>query len=362
MPGISIALATFNGEKYLAAQLESLAAQVRPPAELIVSDDASDDGTVDIVRAFAKRSPFPVRLLRNETRLGFRDNFMRAVAQCGADLIAFCDQDDIWEPEKLAVMEPAFQDRDVLLAYHNATLIDAGGRVIGRLYKDGAAGARFPPLTRHPWLVVPGFTQIFRRELMRFSFLHSASRDVDWPQETLTHDRWFFFFASVLGHIVFVGQPLARYRQHSGSTFGLYPDWRAHLERLFRGERFVRAAAAAARNRSELLQQIQGQLTAEWEERTRQGIAYYDALERRLAGRTEIYASRKYWTRAKTLNRLWYRQRAYSKAHGSARFGWADLLMDTYLAVPFGPRLQRLLQWFLSEQSPPPHMRRPDKD
>jgi len=105
MPGVSIALATFNGEKYLVPQLESLAGQSQLPAELIISDDCSVDRTLEIARDFAGRAPFPVRILRNERRIGFRANFMRAVEHCGSDLVAFCDQDDIWEPEKLAVME-----------------------------------------------------------------------------------------------------------------------------------------------------------------------------------------------------------------------------------------------------------------
>src|SRR4051812_16300560 len=103
MAGISIALATYNGEKYLSAQLESLALQTRLPAELVVCDDCSTDRTIDIIDEFIARAPFPVRVARNESRLGFVNNFMRAAQGCRADLIAFCDQDDIWEPNKLAV-------------------------------------------------------------------------------------------------------------------------------------------------------------------------------------------------------------------------------------------------------------------
>src|SRR6476620_5065531 len=122
MAGISIALATYNGEKYLPAQLQSLARQTRLPTELVVFDDCSTDRTIDIINDFVSRAPFPVRVARNESRLGFVNNFMRAAQACQADLVAFCDQDDVWEPHKLAVMEPVFDDPDVLLAYHNATL------------------------------------------------------------------------------------------------------------------------------------------------------------------------------------------------------------------------------------------------
>ena len=342
MPGVSIALATFNGEKHLAPQLQSLARQTQLPTELIISDDCSNDRTVEIARSFAGSAPFPVRIICNESRLGYRDNFMHAVEHCGSELIAYCDQDDIWEPQKLAVVARVFEDPDVLLAYHNATLIDADGNTIGRLYKGGAGVVTFPPLTRHPWLAVPGFTQVFRRELTRFSFVHPATTDVDWPGERLAHDRWYYFLASVLGCIAFVGQPLARYRQHEENVFGVYTDRRTHFDRLMRGERFIRTAAITAENRSNLLKQIQNLLPAEWHERSLKGIAYYDALQQRLHDRTAVYASPSYWARLKALYAL-FRQGAYGRAYGSARFSLADLLMDTYLAVPLGPNLRRVL-------------------
>jgi hypothetical protein len=202
------------------------------------------------------------------------------------------------------------------------------------------------PLTRHPWLVVPGFCQVFRRSLTRFSALHSASRDVDWPGEPLAHDRWFYFLASVLGRIAFVRKPLVRYRQHGDNAYGLYTDRQAHLGRLGRGEEFIRSAAAAAKSRAELLQQMQG-LTAEEQARSRAGVTYYEALHRRLDHRTQVHAAPSYFTRLGAFFSL-ARQGAYRSTIGPARFGWGDLLMDGFLAVPFGPRLRRLLPWCIA--------------
>ena len=89
MPDVSIALATHNGEQYLAAQLDSLAQQTSPPAELVIVDDCSGDRTMEIVNAFAARAPFPVRVSRNEPASGFRESFMRAAAALhgGADFV-----------------------------------------------------------------------------------------------------------------------------------------------------------------------------------------------------------------------------------------------------------------------------------
>jgi hypothetical protein len=202
------------------------------------------------------------------------------------------------------------------------------------------------PLERHPWLVVPGFCQVFRRTLTRFASLHTASRDADWAGEPLAHDRWFYFLASVLGRIAFVRKPLVRYRQHGDNAYGLYTDRQAHLGRLGRGEEFIRTAAAAAKNRVELLQQMQG-LSAEERARSRAGVAYYEALHRRLDRRMQVHAAPSYFTRLGAFFSL-ARQGAYRNTVGSARFGWGDLLMDGFFAVPFGPRLRRLLPWCIA--------------
>jgi glycosyltransferase involved in cell wall biosynthesis len=339
----SIALATHNGEKYLAAQLESLAGQTAPPAELVIADDCSDDRTLDIAGEFAARAPFPVHILRSEKRLGFRDNFMRAAQHCSADLVAFCDQDDVWEPHKIETMQRAFEDQQVLLAYHNATLITAKGATIGKLYRNGQRQRVFEPLTRHPWLVVPGFMQVFRRELTEFAVHHPASYDVDWPGQPLAHDRWFLFLASVFGRMVYIGEPLVRYRQHSGNVYGYYSDERAHFDRLARGVRFIRAAASASGNRAALLRRMQEGMTPDRQEMSARGVAYFSAMRNELETRKAVYTSPTYRARAKALYAL-VRRGSYGRARGIAGFTWWDLMLDFYLAAPLGPRLRRLLR------------------
>src|SRR4029079_17285220 len=94
-----------NGARFLPEQLRSIAAQTRPPDELIVCDDRSTDETAQVIEAFAATAPFPVRLVRNEERLGSTRNFERAVSLCDGSLIALADQDDSWHPEKLARLQ-----------------------------------------------------------------------------------------------------------------------------------------------------------------------------------------------------------------------------------------------------------------
>src|SRR6201999_469319 len=100
-PRLSVALCTYNGERFLPQQLASMANQTRPPDELIVCDDRSSDRTIDIVREFAASAAYPVRIFENESNLGSAANFERAIRLCEGNLIALSDQDDIWYPIRL---------------------------------------------------------------------------------------------------------------------------------------------------------------------------------------------------------------------------------------------------------------------
>ena len=88
-------MCTYNGERFLAAQLASIAKQTRMPDELVVHDDKSSDHTVAILQEFAHSALFPVRIIENPRNLGYAANFEAAIRNCDADLIALADQDDV---------------------------------------------------------------------------------------------------------------------------------------------------------------------------------------------------------------------------------------------------------------------------
>src|SRR6516165_6081410 len=98
---IAIALATYNGAKFLREQLESLLRQSRPPDHVVISDDSSTDDTLGIAEVFRRSAPYRVDIVSNQNRLGPMGNFIRAANTCEAEFVAFCDQDDIWMPTKL---------------------------------------------------------------------------------------------------------------------------------------------------------------------------------------------------------------------------------------------------------------------
>ena len=103
MKHVSIVMCTYNGEKYLAGQLDSILSQTYPLHEILIQDDGSADGTVQIIEDYRKRYPV-IRLIRNEQNLGYNRNFLTAISKASGDYIAVSDQDDIWEAEKIRMM------------------------------------------------------------------------------------------------------------------------------------------------------------------------------------------------------------------------------------------------------------------
>lgn len=291
-PAVSIALATFNGGRHLAEQLQSLRIQTLEPLELIVCDDGSTDDTLEIVRAFAEGSPFPVRVHCQPIQLGYRRNFRSASALCSGELIAFCDQDDIWHPEKLERLAEAFTDPDVLLAYHNANVVDGSGAFLHRKL-DAGTERRELSSGFLGWKSSYGLLQMFRSSLRRFDHLWDLSIDQNDRSQILAHDQWYFFLAGVLGRIEFLDEPLVDYRQHGSNLYGA-PKVRGILDRVryrflhFGGPDAELAVAAYARARicTELMQEETGCRSTVLPHE--QG---YNRLAERLQRRHDTYAS-----------------------------------------------------------------------
>jgi glycosyltransferase involved in cell wall biosynthesis len=219
---LSIALATYNGERYLGEQLESILEQTRLPDELVVFDDASTDSTPAIVRGFAERAPFPVRFQVNAERLGSTRNFEEAIRACSGDIIFLCDQDDVWYPEKMARMEERFvSDPEAGAVFTDADVVDQDLRPFGpRLWhavrfkqKDQARFAAHDALSvllRRP--VVTGATMAFR----------SSYRELILPMpEIWVHDAWISLLIGAVSHLAALPIPLIAYRQHSANQIGV---------------------------------------------------------------------------------------------------------------------------------------------
>lgn len=226
----SVLLATCNGEAYIEPLLKSIMRQRRAPSELLVSDDASEDGTVGAIERFAEEAAFPVLLQRNDVRLGVVTNFERLVERASGDVIFLCDQDDVWLPEKVACLMDVFQDRpDVIGVFSDSFLVDSSGdRRRGTFWStihcraaDRAAladGRGLIELVTRP--CVPGHALGFR----------SSARELILPlSRGCLHDMWISRLLAGVGGLLAVEQPLVEYRLHGANAAGL----RANARRAF---------------------------------------------------------------------------------------------------------------------------------
>lgn len=334
-------MATYNGERFLPEQLASLARQNHPISELIVTDDGSSDTTLQVVASFAKNAPFPVRIERNDARLGFRGNFMKAASLCTSDLIAFCDQDDVWHPNKIDVAAKYFADPNVVLVHHNANIVTSDGTKIGLLCQTGQFPAITEPLRSDPWIVSNGFTQVFRRRLIDFSDLWPMSIDPNSPNNRMAHDQWYFLIASTFGIVEHIGTPLVDYRQHGQNTFG----WRkrynyiARVPLWFEDRSGVYARCSlAAKRRVKIMQSAATRLEPTWRNRAESAAELYQLLSDLYDLRTQLYNEQNIVNRLKK-----FKQLADSNAYNSLgryTFSGKGLVKDFILAVVLGPVLK----------------------
>ena len=215
MMHVSVALCTYNGADFLAAQLDSISAQSRLPYELVVCDDGSTDATLSILENFAAHAPFPVQIHCNPTHLGACANFIKAIGLCSGNYVALSDQDDVWQPDKLfralsmiqQVANPSSALYCSRLQYVNTNLEPICLSPIPRVI--GLTNAIVEN-------IATGCSVVFGAEIQRLMLLGV-------PRDMIMHDWWAYLVASVFGHVVYDPTPTVLYRQHGSNVTGREP-------------------------------------------------------------------------------------------------------------------------------------------
>jgi hypothetical protein len=214
-------MGTFNGERYVTEQLSTVMQQSLPPEEIIVCDDGSTDATLTMVDRMRRSSAIPFRIVRNEQRLGFADNFLNGASLACSRYVAFCDQDDRWYPNKLETALESMIENEALLSAHAVDLIDSRGLFASR-YSQGIEKTEvIEALSGDPWEVKLGFTLVFRRDLLDVIPATERGENTYASGAPLSHDRWVCALAHSLGRIVLIDASLACYRQHGAQLWGV---------------------------------------------------------------------------------------------------------------------------------------------
>lgn len=199
LPHVAVIMATYNGEKYLREQLDSILAQQGVAVTLHIFDDRSSDGTVDLIRAY-QAAHSNVKLTINEQNKGYAMNFMDGVYSLQddrqIDYFAFADQDDVWLPDKLVTAVDKIKATGSCTLYgSNVQPVDATLQPLSQTLTQPAQVAR------HDTLLAPrilGCTMVFDRAFWQLLLQH-------YPKGILTHDYWCELLASYgqLTHLVF---------------------------------------------------------------------------------------------------------------------------------------------------------------
>jgi len=227
----SVAVITYNGGRYIADQLMTIIDQTRPPDEIIVSDDASIDDTVEQARSVLTKWPGHHRVLTRSTNSGISRNLESALSVCSGDVVLPADQDDLWSPRRLErQMEVLEGNPSIDGVFCDATLVDEAGMPVGQRLWERCG---FSPRLQRTWTkdpagvllrgtVVTGATLAFRRELLDISLPFPKS---GW------HDSWIALLAVFSGKTLeALAEPLLSYRLHGDNAAGLPPlTWQSRL-------------------------------------------------------------------------------------------------------------------------------------
>lgn len=206
MKRVSVCMATYNGERFIKEQLTSILKQLGPHDEVVISDDHSTDGTIEIINSFVDNR---IRLIYNEEDRGYTGNFENALKNSLGQYILLSDQDDIWDEQKVAVCLDYLQKYDFIVSdahlinEYNSVILDSFYSVrkpfknwLGNIVKFGYLGCCFA----------------FRRDVLLRSLPFP-------PDRTLcTHDNWIFLIAASFFHIHCINEKLILYRRHETNT------------------------------------------------------------------------------------------------------------------------------------------------
>lgn len=211
MSHISVCMATYNGEQFIREQVESILTQLGTNDELIISDDSSTDGTLQII---SQLSDSRIQVLTNQSVRSATRNFENALHHATGDLIFLSDQDDIWFPHKMSIMMPYLQKYDLVVS--NCDFINEVGKPMGESFFENfhSGPGLLKNFTKNTFL---GNCMAFRRSVLDRALpfpeeLHQATRYL------IYQDVWLGLLANVLFSVAFIPEKLSGFRRHAGNA------------------------------------------------------------------------------------------------------------------------------------------------
>jgi len=223
-PRISVCMATYNGERYIEDQLRSILAQLTDTDEVVIVDDASTDKTRELVAATCDSR---IRLLANDNNSGVLASFEKALLNSSGDILFLSDQDDVWEPQKVATILEAFADNpEIMVIQSDSSLIDEDGQRLADSYyatRSRFTTSLFGNLVHFRY---QGCGMTILREIFLNIFPFPHGFDV-------LHDEWIGVRTTISGRkTLYLNFPLFQYRRHSANASYTLPRRRQIRVRL----------------------------------------------------------------------------------------------------------------------------------
>lgn len=204
---ISVCMATYNGKDYIGQQIISILKNLSSNDELIISDDGSTDGTIEIINDFLLKDT-RVKLLKGPKN-GFIKNFENSLKHAKGEYIFLSDQDDVWKDDKVKEVMDCFKKTNATLIVHDCQIIDEDGNVVEPSFfaiRNSAPGV-IHNLIKNSYI---GCCMALKRELLDVA--------LPFPPSVPWHDQWLGLINDLIGKTVFLPKVLFSYRRHRGNV------------------------------------------------------------------------------------------------------------------------------------------------
>ncbi|MGP1361790.1 MAG: glycosyltransferase family 2 protein [Candidatus Fimenecus sp.] len=204
---VSVAMAACNGGRYISEQISSVLSALQEDGELVISLDPSFDNTEELIKSFSVKDE-RVKLFYGKGK-GICKNFENALEHCRGDIIFLCDQDDVWNKNKVSEILKVFSEKDVLLVVHDAKITDENLNTIENSYFEvrNCKSGFLKNILKNSYI---GCCMAFKKELLNYC--------LPFPNKIPMHDQYLGLIAEKYGKVEFIPKTLIKYRRHSGNS------------------------------------------------------------------------------------------------------------------------------------------------
>ena len=204
---ISVAMATYNGEKNIKEQLDSILKQLAKNDEVIISDDGSTDNTINVINSYIKKDK-RIKLFWGP-KAGVKQNFANAISNCTGKYIFLSDQDDLWNDNKVDTVLKTFESNKCTCVVHNADIVDEISHKQWQTFFEfrKCGSGKIKNIIKNTYI---GCCMAFDKDIV--------NRLLPIPNDIEMHDQWIGLISEKYGNSIFINDTLIKYRRHEGNV------------------------------------------------------------------------------------------------------------------------------------------------